>query len=281
MATSGSKSITVTSYDTLKFSWSEKEQSIANNTTTVSWKLELIAGAYGKIESSVSKNWSVTVNGKNYSGTNTIGIANNTTKTLASGTTTITHNSDGTKSFSYSFSQQIEITYSGSWVGTKSGSGTGTLDTIPRKSSLTALSGTLGSQLTLNVSKKSSDFTHTITYKCGSASGTVCTKVKDTTVYWNTSNGNTVSLSSQNKTGTFVTVTFTITTYNGTTTIGTDTHTVIMSIPISVKPSCSISVSDETSYYNTFGAYVQGLSKLNVTVTPTLAQSSQIGRAHV
>ena len=128
MATSGSKSVTVTSWNTLKFSWWENSQSIANNTTTIGWKLELIAGSSGRIDSSASKSWSVTVNGTKYSGTNTVGVSNNATKTLASGTTTIAHNSNGTKSFSYSFSQQFSITFDGTSIGTKSGSGSGTVD---------------------------------------------------------------------------------------------------------------------------------------------------------
>lgn len=132
MATSGSVSIAATSHDTLKFSWWRNSYSIPNNTTTIGWKLELIADGYGYISSSASKDWSVTVNGVNYSGTNTIGISNNSTKTLASGTTTIAHNDNGTKTFNFSFSQELAITFSGSYIGTKSGSGSGTLDTIPR-----------------------------------------------------------------------------------------------------------------------------------------------------
>ena len=140
MATSGSKSVTVTQWDTLKFSWEVTSQSIANNTSTVAWKMELIAGSDGRIDSTTSKSWSVTVNGTTYSGTNTVGIANNTTKTLASGTITIAHNSNGTKTFSYSFSQSFSgISFSGTSLGTKSGSGSGTLPTIARKSSLTAM----------------------------------------------------------------------------------------------------------------------------------------------
>lgn len=137
MATSGSVSVAATSYDTLKFSWERTGYSIANNTTTISWKLELIAGAYGYISSSASKAWSVTVNGSNYSGSNTIGIANNATKTLASGSTTIGHNADGSKTFSFSFSQQFDINFNGK-IGTVSGSGTGILNSIPRQATLTA-----------------------------------------------------------------------------------------------------------------------------------------------
>ena len=83
MANSGSKSVTVTSWDTLKFSWEEKSQSIENNTTTISWKMELIAGTYGRFDASSVCDWSVVVNGTSYSGKVNVGIANNATKTLA------------------------------------------------------------------------------------------------------------------------------------------------------------------------------------------------------
>jgi hypothetical protein len=101
--------------------------------------MEMIADEYGRIDSSAPKAWSITVNGTNYSGSNTIGMSKNTTKQLASGSTTITHNTNGTKTFSYSFSQEIGITWNGdTWIGTKSGSGSGTLDTIPRQATLTS-----------------------------------------------------------------------------------------------------------------------------------------------
>ena len=83
---------------TLRFNWSQSSQSIANNNSVVSWNLQLIASG-GNISSSASKSWAVTVNGTNYSGTNTGGISSGTTKTLAIGSTTIAHNADGTKYF--------------------------------------------------------------------------------------------------------------------------------------------------------------------------------------
>lgn len=272
MATSGSTSVTVTSWDTLKFSWSLSGQSVANNTSTVKWTLSLVAGTYGRISSTVSKDWSVTVNGTTYSGTNKIGISNNSTITLASGTTTIAHNTDGSKTFSYSFSQEFAITFSGSSIGTKSGSGSGTLTTIPRKSTLSVANGTLNTKQTLTVTRQSSSFTHTITYTCGSASGTICTKSTDTTPDFTPP----LSLSSQNTTGTTVSITYTITTYNGNTNIGSNSYKKTCSIPSSVKPSCSLSVEDTMGHYSTYGAYIKGQSKLKVTVIPTLAYNSSI-----
>lgn len=136
MATSGSTSVTVTAYDTLKFSWWRNGYSTSGNYTDIGWKTELIATNYGLISSSAKKNWSVTINGTNYSGTNSIAIGNNQTKTLASGTTRIYHNADGTKSFSYSFSQVFNMNFNG-YIGTISGSGSATLDTIPRYANIT------------------------------------------------------------------------------------------------------------------------------------------------
>lgn len=136
MATSGSTSVTVTNWDTLKFSWWRNSYSTSGNYTDIGWKMELIATNYGYISSSVQKNWSVTVNGTNYSGTNSIAINNNQTKTLASGTTRIYHNADGTKSFSYSFSQVFNMNFDG-YIGTKNGSGSATLDSIPRYLAIT------------------------------------------------------------------------------------------------------------------------------------------------
>ena len=151
---------------TLRFGWWQDSQSIANNRSVVGWHLQLIASG-GSISSSASKSWAVTINGTNYSGTNTIGVSNGQTKTLASGTTTIAHNADGTKSFSFSFSQQFDISYSGvGWIGTKSGSGSGTLSPIPRTSSVSSTNANIGESIKITINRASSSFTHTLPCKC-------------------------------------------------------------------------------------------------------------------
>lgn len=169
---------------TLRFNWSQSSQSIANNNSVVSWSLQLIASG-GSISSSASKSWSVTVNGSNYSGTNTVGVSNSQTKTLASGSTTIAHNADGTKSFSFSFSQQFDINYSGvGWIGTKSGSGNGTLTTIPRTSSVSSTNANIGENITITINRASNSFTHTLTYNFNELTGTITTKTSSTSVSW-------------------------------------------------------------------------------------------------
>lgn len=139
--------------DYIQFSWQSSGSSVSGNYTDVSWKLILYSLSNGLISSSASKNWSVKVNGTSYSGTNTIGIGNNTSKTLASGSTRIAHNSDGTKTFSYSFSQTFNITFN-NWVGTVSGSGNGTLDTIPRYAKISSYTISDTSQTSISYSWK-------------------------------------------------------------------------------------------------------------------------------
>ena len=169
---------------TLRFGWWQDSQSVANNSSVVGWHLQLIASG-GSISSSSSKSWSVTVNGKKYSGTNTVGISNGATKTLASGSTTIAHNANGTKTFSFSFSQQFDINYSGvGWIGTKSGSGNGTLTTIPRASSVSSTSGNIGENITITINRASSSFTHTLTYDFNGLTGKIASRTSSTSISW-------------------------------------------------------------------------------------------------
>lgn len=275
MATSGSTSVSVTTYNTLKFSWWQVSQNIESNSTVVGWDLQLIAGSSGLISSSVAKAWSVTVNGTTYSGTNNIGISNNATKTLASGRTTITHNADGSKSFSYSFSQEFSITFAGSSVGTKSGSGTGTLNTIPRATqpTLSVSSIDMGGSVTISTPRASTSFTHDLSYAfAGSSWVNIATGVS-TSHSWTvpdlaTSVPNAVS----------GTVTIRCITKNGSTTIGTKTVLLTAKVPTSVVPTISnVSTLEATSGLSVqFGAFIQNKSKIFTNITASGAKGSTI-----
>ena len=279
MANSGSKSVAVTSWDSLVFSWSVSGQSVANNTSTVTWTMKLVSTSDGRIDSSASKSWSVTVNGTKYSGNNTVGISNNSTKTLASGSTVIKHNADGTKTFSFSFSQEFGITFSGSSIGTISGSGSGTLNTIARASQPSCVTwpehtqnvGEFGDEISIHMNRNSSSFTHTVRYQFGSQSGTIATGVTTGTTWVIP-----LSLMDLIPNATKGSGTIYVDTYNGSTKIGTKYCGFTATVPASVKPTCALSVSDPTGYATIYGSYVKGLSQFKVTVTPTLAYKSAI-----
>lgn len=278
-ATSGSTEVTVANYIKLKFSWTAGTQNVANNYTPVNWTLQLISSnSTARISSTAAKNYSVTVDGKTWSGTNTVGLSGGATKTLASGSKNIYHNSDGTKSFSYSFSQSFDITYSGSQVGTKTGSGSGTLNTIPRGSVLGSISAfTIGNAITIPITKYSTAFTDTLEISVGGAVvKTVSSIANNASVTFTTTELN--NIYAKLPTATSGTFTFKLTTKSGTTTVGTSTKTAKGTIPSTIKPSISsVSLVEGTSGLATqFGAYIQNKSRINGTVNATAGTGSSI-----
>lgn len=150
----------------------------------------------------------------------------------------------------------------------------------PAASIISAPNGTLGTTLAISLGIYNANFTHTVTYSCGTASGVIISGSKLGAFSWSTAQGNTVALASQNPRGQSVQVTFTVATYSGSTPIGTNSKTVTMAIPFvdATRPSVKISTADAAGYLDTYGGYVQGYSKLRITATPTLAYGSPIDR---
>lgn len=280
MAKSGSKTVAVTNWDSLVFEWTVTGQSVANNASTVHWELLLVSTSYGAIDSTGLKNWRVIIGGVTYSGTNKINIGNNATKLLASGTTVITHDDDGEKTFVYTFSQTFAITFDGKHIGSAGYEGaSGTLDAIARASQPSCISypqhtqnvGCFGDTISIHMNRKSAYFTHRVRYQFGSQSGTIATNVETGTTW-------TIPLTLMNliPNNTSGSGTIYVDTYKDSVIIGTKSCGFTAKVPDSVKPTCTIEVSDDTVNYSTYGAYVKGLSKFTVTITPTMAYSSPI-----
>ena len=154
----------------LQFNWWLISQDINSNYSDIGWNFV----GYG----SSSSTWYYTLNGYlNINGgkvftqsSNKVELAVGTV--LASGTTRIYHNSDGTKTFGADGGATI-FNY-----GTyQRGSGSWTLPTIPRASSGSGGSGNIGSKVTINISRASSSFVHTLLYSFGTLSGTIASNV--------------------------------------------------------------------------------------------------------
>jgi hypothetical protein len=188
--------------------------------------------------------------------------------TYTSGWFTVSNKTSGTTSVAFKM-------YSGAGC-TRSDTYTYSMKVDPAASTVKASEGTLGTALSLAVTRHNSEFTHTITFTCGSASGVVCTKSTAASVVWDATNGNTMELARQNTAGSAVSVEFTITTYKGSTTVGTYRTTNRMMIPAIAKPSVAVEVDDATGYLDTYGAFVQGWSKLKITASPSLSYNSPI-----
>lgn len=139
MALSGSVTIDATpnSCDLLVFAW-EAVQDTASGTSTVSWTMKLVADdTYGLITGVTegTRSWTVVIDGQTFTGQNGVNIAAGETRLLAEGTITLAHEADGSRSFDFTFSQEIGITWGASSgnpqeIGTVTGSGTGELDVI-------------------------------------------------------------------------------------------------------------------------------------------------------
>ena len=244
-------------------SWSAT-QSISNNTSTISWTLSTDGGYSSWM---TERTVYVDIDGERvFSKTEAVDRYRGT---IATGTKAISHNSDGTRSFSVSLGAAI---YYSSVECT--GSQTFTLDTIARASTLSVSDGTLGTKTTLTADRKSSSFTHTLTWECGSYSGTLATKSTSTSWPFTPE----LQLASVAPYGQKVYCTYTLSTYNGSTLVGTDSKSAWFAIPSSVKPSCTLSLSDSKGYASTYGGYIQGESQLSVTINATQAYGSPISR---
>ncbi|MDE6952733.1 MAG: DUF859 domain-containing protein [Erysipelotrichales bacterium] len=266
MASSGTiKSSIYKSHLWLTFDWSQSSQNITNNTTTISWSLKLHWDA--RLNFSASKKYSVTVNGTTYSGSYTGGTGNTTTgtKTLCSKTTTISHNSDGSKSFSVSANFDIQITYSGSTLSTMTLSGSQTLNTIPRASSISSLTSSITingtNSLTVNINRKSTAFTHTVTFKLGSYSQSFTSVATSQTytlpITWLNALTSSSSLSG----------TCTVTTYSGSTQIGSS----VSSSFTAYRPSAStISLASSSIDCNGSNQLKLSISRVHSSFTHTV-----------
>lgn len=272
MASSGSFNTSGYNGRYLTFSWTEKSQSIPNNTTTIEWTLKGAGAA--NVGYYNAQNIKVTINGdvvfSRPQSEGQIELYDGTI--VASGTYTFTHKADGTQSFTAYAEAGIYA-----WAVNCTGTQNFTLDTIPRASSLTAANGTLGTGQTLKINAASTTFKHRLTYKCGDVSdyiaGSATTFTTQTSILW----GPPIGLAHENTTGTSVSITLTLYTYDSTGNhIGTTEKTISCAIPVSVKPSCSIAWEDVSGAYDLYGACVQGISKLKITLTEQTSYSSPI-----
>ena len=267
-------STTVNHY-TLELTVVEDSTNTTANTSAVSYTLKLKSGGYDfaqyGVGASVSLNGAQVAYRDRYSAPK-LSIGTYSSITLLSGTTTIAHNSDGTKTIAVAATLNMAKAYYTPGPMSISGQNM-TLTTIPRATApVVSGAAIMGQAKTISLSPASSSFTHTLLYSFGSASGTIASGVKSS-VSWTPP----LSLASQVPDATSGTATITCHTYSGGTLIGTKTTTVTLQVPSSVVPTISgVTLSEATSGIAAqFGAYVQSKSALKVQISA----SSQYGAA--
>lgn len=257
MAKSGSITTNEKEGRSITLSWSLSSQDVANNTSTIAWTLKGSGSASGWV---MAGGFKAVINGTTLYSTSTdsrIQLYNGTV--IASGTLKISHNSDGTKSFSLScqggvYTYEVSVT----------ASGTHTLNTIPRASTISATSTNMGAASTITISRASSAFTHTLTYAFGNATGTIATKTTSTSVSWTPA----LTLANQIPNAVSGICTITCNTYSGNTKIGTKTCTLKLTVPSSVKPTLtSLSATRvDGTVPAAWAIYVQSKSKVTLTI---------------
>ena len=163
---------------------------------------------------------------------------------------TVTHsNATGAKSVNISISSKIFVnpTGGGSQQYTIKGDGSTTAasGTYAPASSVTCSTADIGSAPTIQISRNSSSFTHTLTYEFGSLSGTIATKTTSTTI---TSWKFPTSFYAQIPNAKSGTGTITCNTYSGDTLLGTKTCSFTATTNESLcKPTLSPKVEDSNS----------------------------------
>lgn len=224
----------------------QESQNIGNNTSTVYYKLYLSSrnNAYFFNNYHTGKT-SVVINGSTVHNQTArdFNVSRGGSQQLASGTTTVKHNEDGSKSFSFSASI---------WASNFSGSISGnfSLTKIPRKSDFTVKneSGSTissfyaGDKVYININKKVSSFTHTLSIKYLGKEETLISKTSSSTIYYSNSN-KIMENYMQNLRST--PIDFVVNTYDGNTSIGYVVKRLTLNVPSSASPTInSVNVTE-------------------------------------
>ena len=235
-------------------------QNIGGNSSVIRVWVNLYSDRYGSMYG-VTAPLTISVNGGTAVHNVGVNINTNSGITLFSQEYSIGHNGDGTKTVNINARLALNIGGYGeaSW-GTNYG-----LPTIPRASSSSDITGTLGKALTININRASGSFTHTVKYNFGSLSGTIGTGV-GTSISWTPP----MSLATAMPVKTTDWGNITIETYNGGSKIGTKTYRMTLTIPDSVIPSLGSITLTETNntakqLLNSDSMFVQNQSDIKVT----------------
>lgn len=252
---------------------------VANNTSTLSFEFKLspIRTSWNWAEWGQDISYTITINGTNYTGY-IPDYDGYSVVTLKSGTQSVTHNADGTKSISFSFSVSdgANQRYTS---GNASASGSMTLTTIPRATTPTfsAKSVTMGNSITITMTPAASTFKHKLRYSwstlapqpSGFSVGSDFTAQGTTTATFTppTFLANYIPNSTS---GTCAVLCYTFDA-NGNH-IGTVSTDITLAVP-SYTPSGSITITGNNLLS---GAYVQGKSTMGVSISASTSYGATI-----
>lgn len=235
------------------------EPNIAGNSSNVHVTGYLHTNGYASMWG-VTSDVTININGGGAIEHPAINIGTNSTQKIFDHTYTIGHNNDGTKTVGIKLSVGLNTGGYGSAMVAFDFR----LPDIPRASSVSDMTGTLGSAMTININRKVSSFTHTVKYNFGALNGTIATGV-GTSVSWTPPLN--LATAMPKKTSDWGNIT--VDTYNGSTKIGSAMCRLTLNVPESMKPTFSgVTLSDTNTVVSniitTANTFVEILSNVKV-----------------
>lgn len=256
----------------------EDSYSIENNTSRVYWWVGIRSNTQYHNHQGLSEHYKVVVNGSTvHDASHTVSCGSGQTVGIADGYTTVSHNADGSKSISVSASFSCDNT---SYYAPRTGSCSGslTLTTIPRVSSISIDSPSIecGNTININGSSASKNFTHKIYATWNGKKSELVTIASGTTTpsfsytiptAWEKDLPNSTS----------GIATFTLETFSGSNSVGSKSVNATIKVRSGVVPSIdSIKITDANSVCAGIGQIVQSQSRLNFAITYSGAQGSTV-----
>lgn len=257
--------------------WSAwNRQDISSNSSTVNVQARLITNGYASMWG-VTADLTATINGASAVEHPAINISTGSSQLIFARDYNVPHNSDGTKTVGI----KISVSLNAGGYGSSMVAFDLPLSNIPRASDISASTGTIGSAMTINISRKNSAFTHTVKYSFGSKSGTIATGV-GTSCSWTPP----ADLATQIPSASSGWGNITVDTYSGSTKIGSKSAQLTLNIPTSMTPTLgSITLTDSNTavknLLNTANTFAEIVSDIKVAFnSATGVQGSTIAGYH-
>lgn len=256
----------------------EDSYSIENNTSRVYWWVGIRSNTQYHNHQGLSEHYKVVVNGSTvHDASHTVSCGSGQTVGIADEYTTVSHNADGSKSISVSASFSCDNT---SYYAPRTGSCSGslTLTTIPRASSISIDSPSIecGNTININGSSASKNFTHKIYATWNGKTSELVTIASGTTT---PSFSYTIPTSWEKDlpNSTSGIATFTLETFSGSNSVGSKSVNATIKVRSGVVPSIgTVSISDTNSICTGIGQYVQSQSRLKFSIATSGSQGSTV-----
>ncbi|WP_203266126.1 DUF859 family phage minor structural protein [Streptococcus uberis] len=245
-------------------------QNIAGNYSTLNVQVFLSASSYAMISTAETRPLTMTIDGGSEIVQVNPSISQGQRKALLQKDYRINHNPDGTKpQFNISAKFDINISYYGSATATQAIK----LPDIKRASTSSNISGTLGSAVTINITRQMSTFKHNLKYDFKGSTGTIATGV-DTSYSWTLPTSFADLLPNDlSGTGTLI-----VETLSGSTVIGENRYTITATIPdtATYKPTlASVSLSDANT---ATGSLITGTNFVRIMSRPKVTFGTATGK---